>query len=97
MKKGTDTERRDGQQQPTEQGQGAGQKESSEATLLFFLKGGGELLELSFDFLFPDSPCGSFCCDNFHGGSIHQQSWDQSPLDAFPSEAHFGEKALALH
>lgn len=40
MKKGTDTERREGQQQPTEQGQGAGQKESSEATLFFFLKGG---------------------------------------------------------
>jgi len=47
-----------------------------------------ELLELSFDFLFPDSPYGLFCCENLHGGKKINQSTileSKSQLDAFCS------------
>lgn len=69
MKKGTDTERREGQQQQTKQGQGVGGRKRVQKQ---HVKKKKELLELSFDFLFPDSPYGLFCCESFHGGEKNQ-------------------------
>lgn len=95
MKKGTDTERREGQQRPTQQGQGAGQRVQKQR----FLKkrGGIELLELSLDFLFPDSPCGLLCCDNFHWGDQSVNNFGTKPAGCLSQRGSLSRKALALH
>lgn len=95
MKKGTDTERREGQQQQTKQGQGAGAEKEFRSNIL---KKERELLGLSLDFLFPDSPYGLFCCENFHGEKkkLNQQSWNQK-VSCMPFTARLTfEKALVM-
>lgn len=92
VKKGTDTERREGQQEPTQQGQGAGQRVEKQRHwffVFFFKKGERASRTFFLTFYSLTLHVVYFVVTIFMGESIHQQSWDQSPLDAFHSEAHF--------
>lgn len=79
---------------PTGPGSGA---ESSEATFFKKKEGGIELLELSLDFLFPDSPCGLLCCDNFHWGDQSVNNFGTKSAGCLSQRGSLSRKALALH
>lgn len=94
MKKGTDTERREGQQHQPNRARARGREFRSNVV---YKKRESELLELSFDFLFPDSPCGLFCCDNFLWGDQSVNNLGIKVAGCLSQRGSLSRKALALH